>query len=105
MKSGDFRSQMQTPPPPPPPQAEPSYSYNEPTILETGEEFEEGEEQEDYFEDDVDDSEIVGSVQEQVEAQLQRKTVAQLRKEQIAQAKQSLKGKRVTSGKRGRKKK
>jgi len=47
----------------------------------------------------------VGSVQEQVEAQLQRKTVAQLRKEQIAQAKQSLKGKRVTSGKRGRKKK
>jgi hypothetical protein len=106
MKSGDFRSQVNTPPPPPPPpQAEPSYSYNEPTILETGEEFEEGEEQEDYFEDDVDDSEIVGSVQEQVEAQLQRKTVAQLRKEQIAQAKQSLKGKRVTSGKRGRKKK
>lgn len=106
MKSGNFRSQMpNTPPPPPPPQAEPTYSYNEPTILETGEEFEEGEEQEDYFEDDVDDSEIVGSVQEQVEAQLQRKTVAQLRKEQIAQAKQSLKGKRVTSGKRGRKKK
>lgn len=106
MKSGNFRSQMpNTPPPPPPPQPEPTYSYNEPTILETGEEFEEGEEQEDYFEDDVDDSEIVGSVQEQVEAQLQRKTVAQLRKEQIAQAKQSLKGKRVTSGKRGRKKK
>lgn len=107
MKSGNFRSQMpNTPPPPPSPQPAPTYSYNEPTILETGEEFEEGEEeQEDYFEDDVDDSEIVGSVQEQVEAQLQRKTVAQLRKEQIAQAKQSLKGKRVTSGKRGRKKK
>lgn len=107
MKSGNFRSQVNTtPPPPPPPQPEPSYEYNEATILETGEEFDDSDDmQEDYFEDDVDDSEIVGSVQEQVEAQLQRKTVAQLRKEQIAQAKQSLKGKRVTSGKRGRKKK
>jgi hypothetical protein len=105
MKSGDFRSQVNTPPPPPSPQPETKYEYNQATILETGEEFEDGEdEQEDFFEDGVDDSEIVGSVQEQVEAQLQRKTVAQIRKEQIAQAKQSYKGKTITSGKRGRKK-
>lgn len=104
MKSGNFRSQMGTPPPPPPPQPEPTYQSSEPTVFDTGEDFDE-EDGEDFFEDDVDDSEVIGSVQEQVEAQLQRKTVAQLRKEQIAQAKQALKGKKVTSGKRGRKKK
>lgn len=115
MKSGNFRSQMQTPPPspppPPPPSSEPTPTYSdEPTILDTGESFEEGEEDFDgnYFEDDVeiDESQVVGSVQEQVEAQLQKKSVAQLRKEQIANARQVTKYKRGASGaKRGRKKK
>lgn len=104
MKGGNFRSQMATPPPQPPP-TQSTYEYEEPTIIETGEEFDDIDESENYFEPDVEEEEVIGSVQEQVEAQLQRKTVAQLRKEQIAQAKASLSGKKVTSGKRGRKKK
>ena len=103
MKKGNFRSQMPTPPPPPPPQPE-MYEYQEnPTILETGEEFDESEE-EDYFAEE-EEVEVLGSVQEQVEAQLQNKTVAQLRKEQIENAKASLRGKKVGATKRGRKKK
>lgn len=103
MKKGNFRSQMPTPPPPPPPQPE-MYEYQEnPTILETGEEFDESDE-EDYFAEE-EEVEVLGSVQEQVEAQLQNKTVAQLRKEQIENAKASLRGKKVGATKRGRKKK
>lgn len=106
MRKGNFRSQMNTPPPPPPPSPEPQSSYQfqeEPTILDTGEEFDESDE-EDYFSDDMEE-EVIGSVQEQVEAQLQNKTVAQLRKEQIENAKASLRGKKVGGAKRGRKKK
>jgi hypothetical protein len=101
MKKGNFRSQMPTPPPPPP---QPDmYEYQEnPTILDTGEEFDESEEEDYFAEEEV---EVLGSVQEQVEAQLQRKTVAQLRKEQIENAKASLRGKKVGATKRGRKKK
>jgi len=103
MKKGNFRSQMPTTPPPPPPQPD-VYEYQEnPTILDTGEEFDESEE-EDYFAEE-EEIEVIGSVQEQVEAQLQRKTVAQLRKEQIENAKASLRGKKVGGAKRGRKKK
>ena len=80
------------------------YEYQEnPTILETGEEFDESDE-EDYFAEE-EEVEVLGSVQEQVEAQLQNKTVAQLRKEQIENAKASLRGKKVRGAKRGRKKK
>ena len=101
MKKGNFRSQMPTPPPPPQPDM---YEYQEnPTILETGEEFDESDE-EDYFAEE-EEVEVLGSVQEQVEAQLQNKTVAQLRKEQIENAKASLRGKKVGGAKRGRKKK
>jgi hypothetical protein len=103
MKKGNFRSQMPTTPPPPPPQPD-MYEYQEnPTILETGEEFDESDE-EDYFAEE-EEVEVLGSVQEQVEAQLQNKTVAQLRKEQIENAKASLRGKKVGGAKRGRKKK
>jgi len=103
MKKGNFRSQMPTTPPPPPPQPD-MYEYQEnPTILETGEEFDESDE-EDYFAEE-EEVEVLGSVQEQVEAQLQNKTVAQLRKEQIENAKASLRGKKVGATKRGRKKK
>jgi len=100
MKKGNFRSQMPTPPPPPQPDM---YEYQEnPTILDTGEEFDESEEEDYFAEEEV---EVLGSVQEQVEAQLQNKTVAQLRKEQIENAKASLRGKKVGATKRGRKKK
>jgi hypothetical protein len=109
MKKGNFRSQMPTPPPPPPPSPEPQYQYEEnPTILETGEEFDESDEQDYFAEEEEEEIEVIGSVQEQVEAQLQRKTVAQLRKEQkqqIESAKASLRGRKVGTTKRGRKKK
>ena len=112
MRNGNFRSQMPTQPPPPPQQPTPPPSdfgsFENPTILDTGEEFEESEEEDSYVEnyfDEQNDEEVVGSVQEQVEAQLQRKTVAQLRREQIEEAKSKLRGKKITSGKKGRKKK
>lgn len=104
MKGGNFSSQMQTPPPPPPSQPTPSEPvYNEPVVL--GEDDYENNfdefEQDEY---DLDDNEIVGTVSEQVEAQLQNKTVAQLRKEELARAKASYVPK-SKGGKRGRKKK
>jgi hypothetical protein len=113
MKNGNFRSQMQTPPPPQPtpqPTPQPSEYNPNPVILGTDEPIDESEEEDNYVEnyfdeEEEDESQVIGSVQEQVEAQLQRKTVAQLRKEQIAMAKANLKGRKVTSGKRGRKKK
>lgn len=101
MKGGNFSSQQRnmTPTPPPPPmQSEPSYNP-EPTILDTGDDdYEEN----DNFED-VDEN-VVGSVQEQVEAQLQNKSVAQLRREELQRARESYTPK-SKGGKRGRKKK
>ena len=101
MKGGNFSSQMQTPPPPPPPPTQPTPS--EPIIL--GEDDYENNFEEEFEEEyDLDDNEIVGTVSEQVEAQLQNKTVAQLRKEELARAKASYVPK-SKGGKRGRKKK
>jgi len=106
MKGGDFSSQTNTPPPPPPSNPQPfpqEPTYNEPVVL--GEDdyennFEEQEE-EPY---DLDDNEIVGSVSEQVEAQLQNKTVAQLRREELERARANYVPK-TKGAKRGRKKK
>lgn len=78
---------------------EPSYSSNE-VVLDTTD-YDEPSEPE--YEDDYDDENIIGSVSEQVEAQLQNKTVAQLRREEALRARESFVPK--PKGKRGRKKK
>lgn len=106
MKGGDYSSQVRnnqpsTPPPPPTQPSEPM--YDEPVVL--GEDDIEdnfSEKFDDEFE--LDDNEVVGSVSEQVEAQLQNKTVAQLRKEELQRARESYAPK-PKGNKRGRKKK
>jgi hypothetical protein len=92
-------NQMNTPPPPPPPQS--TYTPTEPVVL--GEDDYEDSYEQEYQEDVFNDDEIIGTVSEQVEAQLQNKTVAQLRKEELARAKASFVPKE-TGNKRGRKK-
>jgi hypothetical protein len=105
MKGGNYSSQVKntqpTPPPPTPTPSEPI--YDEPTIL--GEdEFEENFDEDENNEYDLDENEIVGTVSEQVEAQLQNKTVAQLRREELERARATYKPK-PKGNKRGRKKK
>lgn len=93
--------------PTPPPQSESSYEVtpdfsSNPVVLDTTD-----------FDDDQDDfgvqdipeyeEEVIGSVSEQVEAQLQNKTVAQLRREEADRARANYIPK--PKGKRGRKKK
>ncbi len=78
---------------------EPSYSTNE-VVLDTTD-YDEPSEPD--YDDDFDDDSIIGSVSEQVEAQLQNKTVAQLRREEAQRARESFVPK--PKGKRGRKKK
>lgn len=97
------------PPPPPQPQPQPTNDYgytneagfvpNE-VVLDTTD-YDEPSEPD--YEDDFDDDTIIGSVSEQVEAQLQNKTVAQLRREEALRARESFVPK--PKGKRGRKKK
>ena len=100
--------------PPPPPSSSPSptnnyyevvpddmdYSPN-PVVLDTSDP--EDENQDDFYENLQDDDQIIGSVAEQVEAQLQNKSVAQLRREEAQRARDNFVAK--PKGKRGRKKK
>jgi hypothetical protein len=113
MKNSGSRG-YSAPPPPPPPSSSPSptnnyyevvpddmdYSPN-PVVLDTSDPEEES--QDDFYENLQDDEQIIGSVAEQVEAQLQNKTVAQLRREEAQRARDNFVAK--PKGKRGRKKK
>lgn len=110
MKSSRGGSAYAPPPPPPQPQptpTSPSYTFNDesysanPVVLDTTD----FDEPSDDLEDDMSqyDEEVIGSVSEQVEAQLQNKTVAQLRREQAQMARANYTAK--PKGKRGRKKK
>jgi hypothetical protein len=76
--------------------------FNEPVVL--GEDDYENNYEEEEEQYDLDDNEIVGSVSEQVEAQLQNKTVAQLRREELERARANYVPK-TKGNKRGRKKK
>ena len=106
MKGGDFSSQMNTPPPPTQPSNPQPFAsepvFNEPVVL--GEDDYENNYEEEEEQYDLDDNEIVGSVSEQVEAQLQNKTVAQLRREELERARANYVPK-TKGNKRGRKKK
>jgi hypothetical protein len=106
MKGGDFSSQTNTPPPPTQPSNPQPFAsepvFNEPVVL--GEDDYENNYEEEEEQYDLDDNEIVGSVSEQVEAQLQNKTVAQLRREELERARANYVPK-TKGNKRGRKKK
>lgn len=103
MKKGDFSSQVKKTPSSTP--TFDTYTNNEVTVLGENDNEKIYQEYENDEEDyDLDDNEIIGSVSEQVEAQLQNKTVAEIRKEELARARESYIPK-LKGGKRGRKKK
>jgi len=107
LKSSRGGSAYPTPPPPPPSAPQPEYNFTNTSTYTANEvvldttDFDEPIES-DYSED-MSDDEIIGSVAEQVEAQLQNKSVAQLRREEAERARQVYVPK--PKGKRGRKKK
>lgn len=104
---GSYSTAPSTPTTPPPSAPQPEYDFTNTStytpnevVLDTTD-FDEPEE--DFEDMSQFDEEVIGSVSEQVEAQLQNKSVAQLRREQAQMARQNYVSK--PKGKRGRKKK